>query len=83
MRTLSKLATDEFPWKSNTWDEDLMCEIDNYCLRVEQMDKSRWWWCVLNKGELIPTLSNMTTSKYRAIGLAEGTYLGHSITNNL
>jgi len=82
MRKPSKLATKGFPWLSNDFDEDLICEIDDYCLRVEQMDTNYWWWLVLYKGKTLPTLSNSTTSKYRAIGLAEGTYLGHSITTN-
>ena len=82
MREQSKYATKEFPWQTNNVDEeDLVCEIDEYMLRVEQMDKNLWWWKVYHLGEWIHTESDMTSSKYRAIGLAEGTYLGHSILN--
>lgn len=83
MRTPSKHATDEFPWQTNNPDEeDLICELKDYTLRVEQMDDSLWWWKVYYKGEWIHTDKDMTSSKYRAIGLAEGTYLGYSITLN-
>ena len=84
MRKPSKHKTDEFPWQTNNSDEeDLICELGDYTLRVEQMDDSLWWWKVYYKGEWVNTDKDMTSSKYRAIGLSEGTYLGHLLIKNI
>jgi len=80
-RFYPSFATKEFPWKANS-DDCFSCEIGDYYLRVEQMDKEHWWWRVYYKGEAIPELTNeYSNSKYRAIGYCEGLYMGHSIKN--
>jgi hypothetical protein len=79
----SKHATEDFPWTANEGEEDLTCIIDDYTLRVEQMDKGLWWWCVYYKDEQLYQNRNTANSKYRAIGLAEGQYMGHSIKQKL
>ena len=67
-----------FIWESNKDKEDLTCKIGHYILRVEQMNKGHWWWRVYCKGEPITTVLNeYSRSKYLAIGLCEGLYLGH------
>lgn len=77
----SKHATKEFPWTANKDEEDLTCVKGDYMLRVEQMNDYLWWWCVYYKDEQLYRLYGTTNSKYRALGLAEGQYLGHSILN--
>lgn len=70
------------PWICNESREDFFAQIGDYTLRVEQMATNNWWWRVYYKGDPIETsLNEHSTSKYRAIGLAEGLYLGHLAAN--
>lgn len=70
-------ADDQFPWKDIATD-DYICEIGNYCLRVEKMDDRLWWFNVSIDGNDVILDRNMTSSKYRAIGLCEGLYFGYN-----
>lgn len=36
-------------WKK-IGENDFICERGHYTLRVEQMDKNYWWWCVYSSG---------------------------------
>lgn len=70
------------PWICDEDKQDFFAQIGDYTLRVEQMDKNRWWWRVYYQGNPIPTkLDEFSAQKYRAIGLAEGLYLGHLAAN--
>ena len=81
--TPTKFATNQFPWKHIDAD-DFICQLEGYTFRVEQMDKGHWWWRVLYGGHPLPTtLNEFANSKYRAIGLCEGVYLGHIIQNSI
>ena len=74
----SKLYTDAFPWKCKENSEDyIFCTVGEYFLTV-QKEINHWWWVVYFDGTLIKARPNNASSKYRAVGLAEGTYLGHS-----
>jgi hypothetical protein len=35
-----------FYWIVNESNHNESCLIDGYCLRVEQIKKDVWWWCV-------------------------------------
>ena len=75
---MTPFATKQFPWIGKNG--DYICEIDEYTLRVEQMDKARWWWRVYFRGEPLPEYTNENASnKFQAIGRAEGLYMGHFI----
>jgi len=77
MEKKTTFATDIFPWKAID-DDDFVCVLGNYTLRVEQMDNRHWWWRVYYKDDALPEQTNeFSNSKYRAIGNAEGMYLGH------
>lgn len=77
----TSFTDDEFLWESISID-DFICKINDYTLRVEQMDKGRWWWRVYYKGEPITGMTNeFSNSKYRAIGNCEGLYMIHSRLN--
>lgn len=72
---------EEFNW-IEVQDDDFTCEKGEYILRVEQMDEGKWWWRVYHNGHAVSFTDNeMTTSKHRAFGLAEGLYMGHSLRN--
>lgn len=74
-------ADKSFPWQMIRGD-DFICIIGAYTLRVEWMDRGHWWWRVSYNGEPIVTKRNeFSNSKYRAIGLAEGLYMGHKASN--
>ena len=78
---ITSFATEEFPWEANS-DDDFICKIEEYTLRVEQMDKGHWWWRVYYKDDAIHERTNeFSNSKYRAIGYCEGLYMGHSLLN--
>ena len=73
-------SLEEIPWITNEDQEDFHAAIGNYRLRVEQMDKGRWWWCVrYNEQDIITRIPSIVNSKYRAIGIAEGVYEAHSM----
>ena len=78
----AKFASGKYQWKHVDVD-DFICRIGHYVLRVEAKGPGHWWWRVTYNNEEVPTILNeFTYSKYRAIGLCEGVYLGHSqITN--
>lgn len=67
------------PWRK-IGDNDFKAEIKSYTLRVEKMGDREWWWRVYFKEEILSTsLSEFSSSKNRAMGLAEGIYFGHSL----
>jgi hypothetical protein len=71
---------EEIPWITNEDSEDFYAALGNYRLRVEQMDKGRWWWAVTYcEQEIITRIPRIVNSKYRAIGIAEGVYEAHSL----
>ncbi len=79
-RFFPSFYTKEFPWEAIS-DDEFICKIDDYTLRVEQMDKGHWWWRVYFKDEPILEKTNeFSSSKYRAIGYCEGLYMGHSLS---
>jgi hypothetical protein len=68
-------------WK-NIDDDDFICRIGNYCLRVEQMDKKYWWWCVYwYKDEIAFDEPNAKTEKEAKL-LAELYFIRHFINHN-
>ena len=75
----SKHATDDFPWTANEEEDDLMCTLGDYTLRVEQMDRFVWWWYVgYNKMKI---KSGLEKTLDIALGKSEGAYLGHKSVN--
>ena len=59
-------------WKGDK--DDLTCKIRGYTLRVEKMDKGRWWWCVYEGDTQM--YQAISSSKQHAIGSCEGYYFG-------
>jgi len=58
-------------------DDDFVYRIGDYCLRVEQMDRKYWWWCVYYKDETIAFDDVRATTELEAKLLAEIAYLRH------
>lgn len=46
--------------------DDLTAIHDNYTLRVEQMDKNKWWWCVYFNDERIADDESLAKTKKQA-----------------
>lgn len=71
----AKFATEQFPW-TEIDKCDYVCIKGDVQLRVEQMDKQKWWWHVGSPYVESGMVDMFTNGKWRAIGLAEGYYLG-------
>lgn len=68
----------DIPWLTNEDEEDFVANINEYCLRVEQLDTGVWWWSVsFQHNQIMTTFRDTTDNKFRAIGLAEGLYEAH------
>jgi len=53
-----------FDWRSIDVD-DYVCDWEGYMLRVEQMDKHYWWWCVSDdKNDVLFHDSDMTKNGF-------------------
>lgn len=66
------------PWITNDEEEYFFASIGLYHLRVEQMDKQKWWWRVCyHDTPILTELNEHATCRGNAINLAEGVYYGH------
>lgn len=69
---------DAIDW-GDTSGDDLTAEYQNYLLRVEKMDKGRWWWMVYLRGKPLTIDIPYESSKARAMGICEGVVLGQQL----
>lgn len=82
MSKKATFATNDFPWEEIS-EDDYICKIGDYVLRVQQMDVNSYWWKVTRSGvDVYAQTSEHANSKYRAVGLCEGVYMG-DVWNNL
>ena len=44
---------DTWHWTANDILDDYTARIGDYTLRVEQMNRKRWWWCVYYKTDQV------------------------------
>jgi hypothetical protein len=69
------------PWICNEEENTFFAATGDYRLKVELRSGNRWFWEVTYKGEdVLPinqTVSRYVASKFHAIGLSEGVYMGH------
>lgn len=68
----------DIKWEGN--EDDYTANIDGYCLRVEQMDRRSWWWCVYLGGDVIADSHGeypQATTELEAKLLAEISYLAN------
>lgn len=49
---MDKMKFDEITWQEFD-DDDFTAYLGDYTLRVEQMSKHHWWFCVYHKDERI------------------------------
>lgn len=69
-------------WQSNDID-DFIFRHENYCLRVEQMDKKYWWWCVYYNKDILVFDNPRATTELEAKLLAELCFVKHLCANML
>lgn len=70
------------PWICNDKEDEFRSDIDNYHLRVVKKSPTHWQWRVYHLDERLETILNeYAINRDRAIGLAEGLYLGHEMCN--
>ena len=69
---------------NNISNNDFITKVDDYTLRVKQMDKKIWWWVVYYKAELITIhCYYYPRKKKKAKAFAEMVYRVHkSALNN-
>ena len=61
--------------------DDFFAKSGKYTLRVEQMSKKRWWWCVYLGDNSIAFDDPQATTQKEAKLLAENAFLRHLIQN--
>lgn len=69
------------PWVCDNQETSFFAAIGDYRLKLELNSGNRWFWEVIYQGkDILPinqTISRFVSSKYYAIGLAEGVYMTH------
>lgn len=61
--------------------DDFVCNIDKYCLRVEQMDKNYWWWAVYLDNDEIGFSDPKASTEMEAKLFAENCFLRYYYQN--
>lgn len=66
---------------NNISDDDFVFRYRNYCLRVEQMNKRDWWWCVYYKDNPVGLVGPNAKTELEAKLLAEICFVHHFLNN--
>ena len=62
-------------WRSNKDEDDFTARVGDYVLRVEQMDRYYWWWCIYHEDRQIS--DGFTQTKEQAFTIISNHLLPH------